>query len=137
MKDILVVDDDDGTTEAIADLLRDEGYRAFTASTGKEALRWLGHSRPELLITDLYMPDMDGWQLLDHLGANPELDRLPTVVMTAWPRPVELPEGISLIKKPFDWDTLLCLVRKHCGEATSQQRLENELESRGDPREVA
>ena len=58
------------------------------------------------------------WQLLDELKSEPSLKRLPpTVMMTAWPRPVNLPQGVSLLRKPFEWDTLVRLVRKHCGEA--------------------
>jgi CheY-like chemotaxis protein len=115
MKEILVVDDDDCTLEAVAELLRDAGYATSTASTGDEALVRLRRSRPDLLILDLIMPQMDGWQLLARLYEDDELARLPKVVMTAWPTLVDLPEGVAILKKPFEWDALEHIVRKVCG----------------------
>jgi CheY-like chemotaxis protein len=119
MKEILVVDDDDGTLEAIAELLRDAGYRTSTATTGDEALRRLRRARPDLVLMDLIMPNMDGWELLARLREDSELARVPKVVMTAWPRPDDLPEGVSVLSKPFEWDTLLHVVRDHCGSSST------------------
>ena len=118
MKEILVVDDDSDTLEIVSELLLDAGYQVRTARCGLEALTRIRRSLPDLLLVDLFMPVMDGWQLLDELKSEPSLKRLPpTVMMTAWPRPVDLPQGVSLLRKPFEWDTLVRLVRKHCGEA--------------------
>jgi CheY-like chemotaxis protein len=119
MKEILVVHDDDGTLEAIAELLRDAGYSASTAATGDEALRRLRRWRPDLVLMDLIMPNMDGWELLERLSEDSELAHVPKVVMTAWPRPDDLPEGVSVLSKPFEWDTLLHVVRDHCGASAS------------------
>jgi CheY-like chemotaxis protein len=115
MKEILVVDDDDGTLEAIAELLRDAGYHPSTATTGDEALSRLQNWRPDLLLMDLIMPNMDGWELLARLEEDAELARLPKVVMTAWPRPANLPHGVAVLNKPFEWDTLLHAIRHHLG----------------------
>jgi CheY-like chemotaxis protein len=120
MKEILVVDDDDGTLEAIAELLRDAGYRPSTATTGDEALVRLRHSRPDLLLMDLIMPNMDGWELLAHMDEDAELARLPKVVMTAWPRPADLPAGVSVLNKPFEWEALLHAIRSHVGASVAK-----------------
>ena len=111
MKQILVVDDDDGTADAIAELLRDSGYDAITATTGEQALAKLRRSRPDLLILDMFMPGLDGWQVLESIASDPQLARIPKVAMTAWPRPIELPPGVTLLRKPFEWDALARLVR--------------------------
>jgi len=111
MKQILVVDNDDGTVETIAELLRDTGYDAFTATTGEQALANLHRLHPDLLILDLFMPGLDGWQVLDAIASDPQLARMPKVAMTAWPRPIELPAGVTLLRKPFEWDALARLVR--------------------------
>src|SRR5690348_589053 len=105
MKEILVVDDDDGTLEAIAELLRDAGYRTSTATTGDEALRRLRRGRPDLLLMDLIMPNMDGWELLARIDEDSDLARMPKIIMTAWPLHDDLPEGVSVLSKPFEWDT--------------------------------
>jgi CheY-like chemotaxis protein len=120
MKEILVVDDDDGTLEAIAELLRGAGYATSTATTGVDALLHLRHSRPDLLLLDLIMPDMDGWQLLERLREDTELARPPIVVMTAWPKLIELPKSIFVLRKPFEWDALEQIVQKHCGSGVAK-----------------
>jgi CheY-like chemotaxis protein len=114
MIEILVVEDDDDTRDAVVELLRDAGYRTSTAKSGKEALARLRLSQPDLLLIDFVMPDMDGTGLLREMRRTPELERLPAIMMTAWPRPIELPEGVSLLRKPFEWESLVRLVRKQC-----------------------
>ncbi|HEX9294371.1 MAG TPA: response regulator [Polyangiaceae bacterium] len=120
MTEILVVDDDDDTREALAELLHDSGYRTSTAKSGHEALTRLGLSHPDLLLIDLVMPDMDGRDLLREIQRTAEFERLPAIVMTAWPRPIELPEGVLLLRKPFDWESLFRLVRKLCAKDTAR-----------------
>src|SRR5260221_5686675 len=96
MKQILVVDDDDGTADAIAELLRDSGYDAITATTGEQALAKLRRSRPDLLILDMFMTGLVALQVLEVIASDPQLARIPKVAMTAWPRPIELPPGVTL-----------------------------------------
>jgi CheY-like chemotaxis protein len=127
MKRILVVDDDDATVDAIAELLRDTGYDACTATTGGQALANLRHSRPDLLILDMFMPDVDGWQVLDTIASDSQLARMPKVAMTAWPLPIELPPGVTLLRKPFAWDALARLIRNAL--RPTLPRLPRDLES--------
>ena len=70
MKRILVVDNDESTVDAIADLLRDTDYDALTATTGEQALTMLFRLRPDLLILDMFMPGVNGWQVLDAIAAR-------------------------------------------------------------------
>ncbi|HKQ70848.1 MAG TPA: response regulator [Polyangiaceae bacterium] len=129
MREILVVDDDEGTVEIIADLLRESGFQPITATTGDEALARLERAVPDLLVVDLYMPGMDGWELLDRIGRLPAFDRVPKVAMTAWPRPVSLPAGVALVHKPFEWDAFLRLCRRQCGDGPVRCRVPVEPES--------
>jgi two-component system OmpR family response regulator len=112
MKQILVVDDDDGTVEVVAEMLRDAGYAPQTASTGDQALLQVRRSRPDLLLIDLIMPDMDGWELLARLRDDAELASLPAVVITAWPLTTNLPDDVLVLRKPFEWETLLSTIRQ-------------------------
>jgi CheY-like chemotaxis protein len=127
MKQILVVDNDEGTVDAIAELLRDTGYDAFTATTGEQALARMQRSRPHLLVLDMFMPGVDGWQLLELISRDPELARMPKVAMTAWPLPIDLPPGVALLRKPFDWEALARLVRSAL--RPTLPRLPRDLES--------
>jgi CheY-like chemotaxis protein len=111
MKRILVVDNDESTVDAIADLLRDTDYDALTATTGEQALTMLFRLRPDLLILDMFMPGMSGWQVLDAMAGDSLLARMPKVAMTAWPFPIDLPPGVALLHKPFEWESLARLVR--------------------------
>src|SRR5688500_15806012 len=66
---VLVVEDDPQIREVIAEVLTDEGYAVQTAENGREALQRLHESRPCVMLLDLMMPIMDGWQLLGQLAA--------------------------------------------------------------------
>ena len=127
MKQILVVDNDDGTVEAIAELLRDAGYIAFTATTGEQALAMIRCSRPDMLLLDMFMPVVDGWQVLAALAHDPQLARMPKVAMTAWPLPIDLPPGVMLLRKPFEWEALARLIRN--ATRPTLPRLPRDLES--------
>ena len=68
-------------------------------------------SCPHLLVIDMFMPGVDGWQVLDTIAKDPDLARMPKVAMTAWPLPIDLPVGVALLRKPFEWEALARLVR--------------------------
>jgi CheY-like chemotaxis protein len=127
MKQILVVDNDDGTAEAIAEVLRDSGYDAFIATTGEQALAKMVRSRPDLLLLDMCLPCVDGWQVLAAVAREPQLARMSKVAMTAWPHPIELPPGVMLLRKPFEWDALARVLRNAL--RPSLPRLPRDLES--------
>src|SRR5437016_3231069 len=76
---ILVVDDDSPIRAMVADLLQDAGYLVLQAADGFEALRLLRENRPELIVLDLMLPGMSGWQFLEH--SREELERGKTAVL--------------------------------------------------------
>lgn len=81
---ILIVDDDIDLRETMRDLLTDEGYSVAEASDGAVAMRYLlSHARPELILLDLMMPNMDGVQFRGEQTRHPELAKIPTVLLTA------------------------------------------------------
>jgi CheY-like chemotaxis protein len=80
---ILVVEDDDDTREALCHLLEGESYNVLDARNGLEALQVLSRTRPALIIMDLSMPVMNGWQLLDRIRDKKLLPRLPVIVLSA------------------------------------------------------
>ena len=110
---ILVVDDDVDIRHTIRDILEIEGYNVATASNGREALARIAEHRPALVLLDLQMPVMTGWDLLSALreqGVN-----VPVVFMTAGYRAhveVERHSADAALGKPFEMDELLRLVAR-------------------------
>ena len=81
---IVVVDDNPNDRRLIRRLLRAyKNYRVFEAKDGADALRLIHEQKPDLIVTDLTMPEMDGFSLLEHLKANPVTASIPVVVVSA------------------------------------------------------
>ncbi|HRE26246.1 MAG TPA: ATP-binding protein, partial [Anaerolineales bacterium] len=80
---VLVVDDDPGILDLHARLIEQIGRRAMTARNGREALEVLERSRPDLILLDLNMPEMDGFAVLDALHARESARDIPVVILTA------------------------------------------------------
>jgi two-component system, chemotaxis family, chemotaxis protein CheY len=105
---VLVVDDDPDVLEALSDALETEGYDVKGARDGIEALNAIGERRPDLIITDLLMPTMTGFELLAALHDDPALATIPTLIITAGrsPEASETP-GSVVLPKPLDLDRLM------------------------------
>jgi CheY-like chemotaxis protein len=109
MKTILVVDDEFDIVDVLSDLLTAEGYRVVTASNGREGLTRAAEAHPDLILLDRMMPVVDGAEMLRLLRQEPELDRIPVIMMSAAEgRRLAQELGCSaFLKKPFDLNTLL------------------------------
>lgn len=106
-KRILVVDDNDQTLQLIGYILRGQGYEVFNAMSGTDALKMAVSERPDLLVLDLMMPDMDGLEVCRLVRADPRLAHMPIVILTAKAHPSERAEGLragadDYITKPVD-----------------------------------
>lgn len=105
MKRVLVVDDEFDLAEAAQLILEAEGYEVITAGDGLEALHRLEEHQPDLVLTDMMMPRLDGRGMIEQMQAHPRWREIPVVLMSAV-RPA-LPAGTrSFLKKPFDLDEL-------------------------------
>jgi CheY-like chemotaxis protein len=80
---VLVVDDDRDVRELLAELLSQEGYHVIMAASAEEALARLDTVIPDLVVSDLMMPGMDGSELLARLGSDPRYATIPTILLTA------------------------------------------------------
>jgi CheY-like chemotaxis protein len=112
---VLVVDDDPSIRRMIMAALRREGYVFSEAANGKEALESMRHNRPDVVILDLMMPMVSGWDVLRERAGDPELLSIPVIVVSA-NRSSELAtamdKGIcAFLPKPFDIVALTALVR--------------------------
>lgn len=110
---ILVVDDDAGIREMIELVLESEGFSVATAADGREALALIAENRPVLVLLDLQMPVMTGWETLSRLrDAHTDV---PVVFMTAGYRAraeAERCGADGYVGKPFELDNLLAVVER-------------------------
>ncbi len=101
MKTLLIVDDEVDITEMLQAFLELVGYRVVIASDGNEALRKAASEKPDLVITDMMMPGMDGAELIQKLRAQPDTREVPIITMSANPVTLDFPS----FRKPFvPWD---------------------------------
>jgi CheY-like chemotaxis protein len=103
---ILVVDDDADSRETLAELLSSRGYTVESAENGRQALEYLSRSKPALIILDLMMPVMSGWEFLERQKIDPGLRWLPVVVMTASGL-VDDVKANAVVRKPVDFGALM------------------------------
>jgi two-component system CheB/CheR fusion protein len=120
-KFILVVDDSSESTEMLGKLLEIEGAFVDLARSGAEALTIAGQKRFDLVISDISMPEMDGYQLLRKLRQLPHMESVPAVALTGYGRSADIErahtEGFAEhLIKPIDIDQLLQIVRRLTGE---------------------
>jgi CheY-like chemotaxis protein len=81
---VMIVDDDDEIREALGDVQEERGYSVIAARDGQQALARLEQGQwPDAIFLDLWMPVMNGWELLEALSSNPKLGGIPRVVLTA------------------------------------------------------
>ena len=116
-KQVLVIDDDCDARILLTDHLVDLGCGVLTASTGEEGLRIARAARPELIILDLLMPGMNGWDVLNALKKDPELREIPVVVASGLtPRGGRRALGVvDLLSKPVDRAQMSRVLRRSFG----------------------
>jgi CheY-like chemotaxis protein len=113
---VLIVDDDAGIRLLLVTLLRRSGFQLRQARNGREALDEMRAGNADLVIMDLTMPEVSGWEVLRVREADPSLLRIPVIVVTAISRnqataDVAGKRVSAVLGKPFDLDTLLTAVR--------------------------
>jgi len=114
---VLIVEDEADIRELVASALDAEGFQVYQADTGVRALELLKEvPHPSLILADLMMPVMDGWELIKALSLDDRLATLPVVVISALDQ--DEPLGFRRIKKPFDLDELVKIVAEICVRRT-------------------
>ena len=81
---VLLVEDEVDAQDVVVPLLDYHGMKVKTAFSGEEAMEILTHEKPDLVITDLALPNMNGWELLASMRSNPGLADVPAVAITAY-----------------------------------------------------
>lgn len=112
MKKILVIEDNQEILENTAELLELSNYKVYTAANGWQGVELALEHKPDLILCDIMMPELDGYGVLHMVHLNPELQSLPFIFLTAKAEQSDIRKGMSLgaddyILKPFDPTDLL------------------------------
>jgi DNA-binding response OmpR family regulator len=114
---ILVADDEPDIVTIVEMILRSQGYDVLKAANGLEALELAERHNPDLILLDVMMPDMDGWEVLRLLHVDPSTAEIPVAMISAKTgsraKITSMQEGaVDYITKPFDSHELLTKVRE-------------------------
>ncbi len=123
------MDDERPVLTVIETNLKIEGYDVLTAENGVEALQMIREHHPDCVLLDINMPEMDGWEVLDRMRADPELAGTPVVMLTALADDASISRGWEYdiqfyLTKPFEPDELLEVVKRVLEIKAEQDRLE-------------
>ncbi len=114
-KTLLIVDDEFAIVEALAEILKWEGYTVMSAGNGQAALEVLGKERVDLVLMDAMMPVMGGVEAAAAMQADPRLRDIPIILMTAGPMPAGEARWVATLRKPFQLEALERAVRNALG----------------------
>lgn len=115
---LLLVDDNPTNLEVLATIVTDAGYEIAVANDGESAIELLDYIRPHLILLDVMMPGIDGFEVCTQVKSSPQFSEIPIIFMTALADPVDKVKGLEIgavdyITKPFQHDELLARVRLH------------------------
>ncbi|HET6569691.1 MAG TPA: response regulator, partial [Rhodothermales bacterium] len=134
MKKLLVIDDQIEILEIVSDILEAEGYRVFTAPNGIQGFDTARRFRPDLILCDIMMPGMNGYDVLQATRRDIELATTPFIFLTAKAGPEDLRTGMALgaddyLIKPFGDRELLDAVRTQLAKnAALRERFQQQIE---------
>ena len=122
MPSVLIVEDNMDTLDLMDAMLSSQGYDTMRASNGLEALEQMRHRRPCLVLLDLMMPVMNGWEFRRRQSQDPALCSVPVVAVTAVAdiRGVQEELGVRCFRKTGSFDPILAEVRSACGKGQGQ-----------------
>lgn len=127
---ILIVDDTPANLRILAEMLRESGYRVRPVTSGAMALRAAESNPPDLILLDIRMPEMDGFEVCRRLQENERLRSIPVIFISALTETTDKIRafeqgGVDYITKPFQFDEVRVRVETHC----KLERLRNELQT--------
>ncbi len=125
---ILMVDDLPKNLQVLGSILKSQGYQVEFATNGKNALTWLEKRKFDLILLDLMMPEMDGFEVCQNIRKKDDFNDMPIIFLTAKVDKESLVRGFQLggqdyISKPFDSSELLARVRTHLELRESKRKL--------------
>jgi CheY-like chemotaxis protein len=122
MKTVLVADDNEANRELVAVILQRQGYDVMEAANGREAIALAKEHSPDLVLLDIHMPEMDGYQAVEALRAAEASRHIPVVALTASAMAGDAEEALSrgftaYLAKPYEISAVVALVKRLVGDA--------------------
>jgi len=116
-KEILIVDDEPNVVVPIQFLMEQQGYRVMIAERGEDALDLIYQYKPDLVLLDIMLPGIDGYEVCEIVRLNPEYRKIKIIFLTAKGREEEIAKGLALgadayITKPFSNAALVAKVKE-------------------------
>lgn len=139
---LLLVDDEPGLREAVKDYLEESGFKVQVASNAREGWELMQQNTPELVISDVMMPQVDGYQFLKQLREDPRFASLPVIFLTAKGMTSDRIQGYQAgvdgyLPKPFDPDELIAIVENLLARRVNPTQNTNEDSDTPDIAELA
>ena len=120
-KRILVVEDQEDNRQILRDLLGNAGYELIEAENGEEALAAVARQRPDLILMDIQLPVMDGYEATRRIRTNPDLKSVPIIAVTSYALAGDESKALAAgcdayVSKPYSPRQLLAKVREHLAQ---------------------
>ncbi len=118
MSKIMIVDDEPDLLEVVKLILESDGYQVVTAGGGQEALDKMEKELPDLVLLDIIMPKMDGWEVFSRIKSNPRTHEIPVIMLTAKDQRIDKLIGLHVVRvddyitKPFGRAELLERIKR-------------------------
>ena len=140
---VLVVEDNDKIRLELCDFLSKNGYAADSCTNFEHIMEEIKAKRPDLILLDIMMPDLDGYEVIKHLKADPVTQDIPVIFLTALHNPEDIVKGFKLgasdyVSKPFNHEELITRVTHHIYLAAAQRTImqqRDELQATVDARD--
>lgn len=122
-KTLLLIDDDPNLILLVKDYLEFRGYQVVTAENGREALDVLTGKNPDMIICDVMMPEMDGYDFVEHVRGNPDTEWIPVLFLSAKGQSQDRVKGLNIgadvyMVKPFEPEELVAQVESSLKQAS-------------------
>ncbi|WP_298284940.1 response regulator [uncultured Lutibacter sp.] len=129
MKTILIIEDDTVLRETTAEILELENYKVFTAANGKRGVEQAKIMLPDIIICDIMMPEMDGYEVLEILSTYEETKRIPFIFLSAKTETKDVRKGMDLgaddyLTKPINEDLLISAIESRLAKAALLKEVE-------------
>lgn len=126
---ILIVDDTPANLKMLSSMLKDQGYRARPVPSGKLALKAADSDPPDLILLDINMPEMDGYEVCQHLKESEKLRDIPVIFISAFTETMDKVKafgagGVDYVTKPFQFEEVHARVETHLKLRDAQVKLE-------------